>query len=129
MVGRFTGTALMSRVPPVTLLGAYALANVLLCALASTGAGWAALGALMLSSFFMSIMFPTIFALGVDGLDTARPLGSSFIIMAIIGGAIFPPVMGWIAERAGGVPLSMLLPLACFVVIAAYAYRVRRAAA
>jgi FHS family L-fucose permease-like MFS transporter len=127
MIGRFSGAALMWRVRPPTLLGVYAVANVVLCTLAMTGMGWAALGALMLTSFFMSIMFPTIFALGVADLDTARPLGSSFIIMAIIGGAIFPPLMGLVAERAGGVPVAMLLPLGCFVVIAGYAHRVRRA--
>ena len=127
MIGRFSGAALMWRVRPATLLGIYAIANVLLCCLAMTGIGWAALGALMLTSFFMSIMFPTIFALGVADLDTARPLGSSFIIMAIIGGAIFPPLMGLVAEHMGGVPVSLVLPLACFVVIAAYAQRVRRA--
>ncbi len=129
MIGRFTGAALMWRVRPATLLGAYALANILLCAVAMTGIGWAALGALMLTSFFMSIMFPTIFALGVEGLDTSRPLGSSFIIMAIIGGALFPPLMGLVAEHMGGVPVALLLPLSCFVVIAVYAQRVRRAEA
>jgi FHS family L-fucose permease-like MFS transporter len=127
MIGRFSGAALMWRVRPATLLGIYAVANILLCALAMTGIGWAALGALMLTSFFMSIMFPTIFALGVADLDTARPLGSSFIIMAIIGGAIFPPLMGIVAEHMGGVPVALLLPLTCFVVIAAYAQRVGRA--
>ncbi len=125
MIGRFTGTALMSRVRPAMLLGAYALANVCLCAVAATGGGWASLGALVLTSFFMSIMFPTIFALGVDGLGPSRPLGSSCIIMAIIGGAIFPPLMGLIAVRAGTVPIALLLPLGCFVVIAGYAWRVR----
>jgi FHS family L-fucose permease-like MFS transporter len=129
MLGRFSGTALMSRVRPEALLGGYALANILLCAIASTGAGWPALAALMLCSFFMSIMFPTIFALGVESLGDARPLGSSFIIMSIIGGAMVPPLMGGIAVRAGHLPPAMLLPLGCFVVIAVYAYRVRRAQA
>jgi len=123
MIGRFSGAALMWRIRPATLLGAYAVANVLLCALAAIGMGWASLCALILTSFFMSIMFPTIFALGVEDLDTARPLGSSFIIMAIIGGAIFPPVMGLVAERAGSVPIALVLPLACFLVIAGYARR------
>jgi len=125
MLGRFTGTALMSRIRPSALLGIYALANVVLCAVAISGAGWFALGAVILSSFFMSIMFPTIFALGVEDLGAARPLGSSFIIMAIIGGAIFPPLMGLIAVRMGGVPWSLMLPLGCFVVIALYARRLR----
>jgi FHS family L-fucose permease-like MFS transporter len=127
-IGRFTGTALMSRVQPASLLGGYALVNVVLCAVAATSTGWAAIAALAMTSFFMSIMFPTIFALGVDDLGDARPLGSSFIIMAIIGGAIFPPVMGLIAGHGAGVPGALVLPLACFVLVALYARSLRRAA-
>ncbi|WP_420136606.1 L-fucose:H+ symporter permease [Sphingomonas sp.] len=126
-LGRFTGTALMSRIQPPRLLGIYAVANIVLCAVAASGSGWLALGALILTSFFMSIMFPTIFGLGVTGLDRGRPLGSALIIMAIIGGAIFPPLMGLIAERPTGVPLALLLPLGCFAVIALYASRARHA--
>ena len=123
MIGRFMGTAIMARVRPAVLLGVYALVNVGLCAIAALAPGWAALAALILISFFMSIMFPTIFALGVEGLGPARPLGSSCIIMSIIGGAIFPPLMGFIAVKAGAVPVALLLPLTCFVVIAVYARR------
>ncbi|SEN11390.1 MFS transporter, FHS family, L-fucose permease [Sphingomonas gellani] len=126
--GRFIGTGLMSRVRPATLLGVYAVANVVLCAIAASGMEWAAVVALMLTSFFMSIMFPTIFALGVEDLGEARPLGSSSIIMAIIGGAVFPPLMGLLAGGGAGMPGALVLPLACFVVIAVYAHRVRRAA-
>jgi MFS transporter, FHS family, L-fucose permease len=128
MIGRFTGAALMSRIRPARLLGAYALANVGLCAVAATGFGWVALVSLILVSFFMSIMFPTIFALGVEGLGPAKPLGSSFIIMAIIGGAIFPPAMGLVAVRAGATPVALLLPLGCFIVVAAYGRLAARAA-
>ncbi|MEO9133264.1 MAG: L-fucose:H+ symporter permease [Sphingomonas sp.] len=123
MIGRFAGTAIMTRVRPPVLLGAYAVVNVVLCVVAATAPGYAAIAALMLISFFMSIMFPTIFALGVEGLGSARPLGSSLIIMSIIGGAIFPPLMGLVAVRVGAVPLALLLPAACFVVIAIYARR------
>ena len=122
MIGRFAGTALMSRVSPTLLLGFYAAANVVLCAIAASGSGWLAIGALMLTSFFMSIMFPTIFALGVDKLGPSRPLGSSLIIMSIIGGAIFPPLMGLVAVHAGATPMSMLLPLGCFVIVALYGW-------
>ena len=127
MAGRFGGTALMSRIRPATLLCVYAIANICLCAVAATATGWVALCAIMLTSLFMSIMFPTIFALGVEGLDSARPLGSSCIIMAIIGGAVFPPLMGRVAVAAGGVPTALVLPLGCFVVIALYARLVLRA--
>jgi FHS family L-fucose permease-like MFS transporter len=123
MIGRFAGTALMSRIAPTTLLGVYAVANVVLCGVAASGSGWVSVGALVLTSFFMSIMFPTIFALGVDKLGPSRPLGSSLIIMSIIGGAIFPPLMGMVAVQMGAAPVSMLLPLACFAIIAFYAWR------
>ncbi|MET0310142.1 MAG: L-fucose:H+ symporter permease [Sphingomonas sp.] len=127
MIGRFSGTALMTRMRPAALLGLYALANVALCTVAALASGWTAVGALILVSFFMSIMFPTIFALGVEGLGPARPLGSSCIIMAIIGGAIFPPIMGFIAVEAGTLSPALLLPAACFAIIAVYARRAVRA--
>jgi MFS transporter, FHS family, L-fucose permease len=124
MVGRFTGTALMARIRPAVLLGLYAIACIVCCAVAASGSGVVAVGALMLVSLFMSIMFPTIFALGVETLGDARPLGSSFIIMAIIGGALFPPMMGIVSVEAASLHAAMLLPLACFVVVAIYARRV-----
>jgi FHS family L-fucose permease-like MFS transporter len=127
MIGRFSGTAIMTRIRPAVLLGLYALANVVLCTIAALASGWIALGALILVSFFMSIMFPTIFALGVEGLGPARPLGSSCIIMAIIGGAIFPPLMGLVAVETGRLPPALLLPAACFICIAIYARRASRA--
>jgi FHS family L-fucose permease-like MFS transporter len=83
----------------------------------------------MLTSFFMSIMFPTIFALGVADLDADRPLASSCIIMAVIGGAVFPPLMGLVSVWSSSVPLSLVLPLGCFAVIGIYALLARRAAA
>lgn len=129
MIGRFLGTLLMARWRPASLLGVYALINVALCAVAATGHGIPALGALMLTSFFMSIMFPTIFALGVAGLDSDRPLASSCIIMAVIGGAVFPPLMGFVSVWSSSVPISLLLPLGCFTVIAGYARLARRASA
>ncbi|MDE1916858.1 MAG: L-fucose:H+ symporter permease [Sphingomonadales bacterium] len=125
MIGRFSGTALMARIRPPVLLGGYALANIALCAVAAMAPGWIALVALVLTSFFMSIMFPTIFGLGVAPLGAARPLGSSFIIMAIIGGALFPPLMGLIAVRAGSIAPALFLPLLAFVVIAVYAFRLK----
>jgi FHS family L-fucose permease-like MFS transporter len=121
MVGRFVGTALMTRVAPARLLGIYAVINALLCAVAAFVPGQVAVGALMLTSFFMSVMFPTIFALGIDKLGTLVPLGSSFIIMAIIGGAICPPLMGMVAVATGTMQLAFLLPLICFAVVALYA--------
>ncbi len=121
MTGRFIGTALMARIRPVRLLGVYAVTNVALIVVASMASGPVAVGALVLTSFFMSIMFPTIFALGIDQLGPFVPLGSSCLIMAIIGGAIVPPLMGRIAIASGSLHVPMLLPALCFGVIAIYA--------
>ncbi|MCW1777489.1 hypothetical protein NB693_24585 [Pantoea ananatis] len=95
MAGRFIGTALLRFLAPARLLGVFALLNLLLCAVAVALPGWIGLYALVASSLFMSVMFPTIFALGLDGLDDdARKLGASLIVMAIIGGAALTAVMG-----------------------------------
>ncbi|MGH7107988.1 MAG: L-fucose:H+ symporter permease [Acetobacteraceae bacterium] len=126
MLGRFSGSALMQRIKPERLLTLYAAANVLLCAVAIAASNELAIGALMLTSFFMSIMYPTIFSLGVQDLGDLAPLGSSFIVMAIIGGAVFPPLMGVIATAMGTTHYAMALPLLCFLIVGIYARRVAR---
>ena len=126
MAGRFAGTALMARIAPARLLMVYAFVNIALCAVAVAGQGWFSLIALMMTSFFMSIMFPTTFALGVHGLGPDRPLASSCMIMAVIGGAVFPPLIGLLSVSTGHVATAMLLPLGCFVVIASYGRMVHR---
>jgi FHS family L-fucose permease-like MFS transporter len=123
MAGRFLGAGLMQRITATRLLLSCACINVALCAVAATGSGWVAVAAFALTSLFMSIMFPTIFALGIRGLGPRAAIGSSLIIMSIIGGAIVPPVMGVIAGRAGGLHVALLLPLICFVAVALFAYR------
>jgi FHS family L-fucose permease-like MFS transporter len=120
MVGRFAGAALMQRIRPTRLLGTFAAANVVLVLLAMTLPGSAAIGALALTSFFMSIMFPTIFALGIRDLGEGTALGSSLIIMAIIGGAVFPPLMGLLSELFE-LQAAMALPLLCFTAVGLYA--------
>lgn len=128
MSGRFLGTILMQRIPATRLLLVFALANILLTATAALSGGWVAVGALALTSFFMSIMFPTIFSLGVKDLGERAMLGAPLIIMAIIGGAVFPPLMGLLSQAMGGVQLAILLPCACFAAVAFYARRCLRAA-
>ena len=122
MAGRFIGAALMQKLQATRLLLGFAIANVALCAVAMASSGWIAVGALGLTSFFMSIMFPTIFALGVRDLGPRATIGSSLIIMAIIGGALVPPMMGLIASAAGGLHVAMALPLLCFAVVALFAH-------
>ena len=76
---------------------------------------------LIATSFFMSLMFPTIFALGVKGLGVNTKLGGSFIIMAIIGGAVWTPVMGLISDKTSSLALSMIVPLIAYFFILYYA--------
>jgi FHS family L-fucose permease-like MFS transporter len=126
-LGRFTGTALMRIVAPLRLLALFCLANIVLCAIAAIAGGVIGIGALTLSSFFMSIMFPTIFAASIRGLGELTKLGSSLIVMAIIGGAVFTAVMGLVSDVTGHIRFAMLVPLACFAVVAAFAAAMRRA--
>ena len=117
--GRFLGTALMGRVAPASLLFAYACINIALCLLVMVGFGWVSVVALIATFFFMSIQFPTIFALGVKNLGANTKRGASFIIMVIVGGALVPPLMGLVADRSS-TAVSFLVPAVCFVVVAWY---------
>ena len=124
--GRFAGTALMRFVAPLKLLAAFGLINIVLCTVAAIAGGTIGVGALTLASFFMSIMFPTIFAASIRGLGDLTKLGSSLIVMAIIGGAVFTAAMGLVSDATGQIRLAMLVPLACFAVVAAFAAVMRR---
>jgi FHS family L-fucose permease-like MFS transporter len=119
LVGRFGGTALMSRIAPRRLLTAYALINVILCATVAAECGGTSVAALIAIFFFMSIMFPTIFALGVADLGAQSKIAASFLIMSIVGGAIAPYLMGLIADARGS-GLAYLIPCGCFAVVAWY---------
>ncbi|WP_149193141.1 L-fucose:H+ symporter permease [Luteimonas suaedae] len=126
MIGRFVGTALMRRVAPALLLAVFAAVNVLLAAVAIAMPGTVGLYALVVVSFFMSVMFPTIFAMGLDRLaDDERKLGSSLLVMAIVGGAVLTAAMGLTSDLFG-IHWAMAVPLACFVVILGFAWRYRR---
>lgn len=121
-IGRFAGTALMRNVAPNQLLAIYAIVNVVLCGVVMMGEGALSVYALMGIFFFMSIMFPTIFALGVKGLGRHTKEGSSFQIMSIVGGALMPPVMGVMAESIS-TAVSFVVPLCCFAVVFFYGWR------
>jgi MFS transporter, FHS family, L-fucose permease len=122
MVGRFVTTPLMKYISPSLLLGLYGAANVLLMALAITRPGMLGAYAIVASSFFLSIMFPTIFALGLKGLGPNTKLAGSFLVMAIVGGAIFPPVLGWIAKTTGSLAEGYIVPAIGFVGVALYGF-------
>ncbi|NML22210.1 L-fucose:H+ symporter permease [Pseudoflavitalea sp. G-6-1-2] len=120
-IGRFVGTALMKRIPANVLLTVYAIINILLCAVIVYMPGQTAVYALMVVFFFMSIMFPTIFALGVKDLGAHTKRASGFIIMSIVGGALVPPVMGLISEKS--LATSFIVPLLCFAVVALFGWK------
>jgi FHS family L-fucose permease-like MFS transporter len=120
MVGRFVGTALMGRVNPERLMAVYAAIGVVLTAVAALVGGWTGVVCLAMVSFFMSIMFPTIFAGALRGLGPLTKSGSSFLVMAIIGGALAPPVMGLISGLSS-MQAAMVVPSLCFGVILAFA--------
>ncbi|MEE3624242.1 L-fucose:H+ symporter permease [Nitrospirillum sp. BR 11752] len=119
MAGRFAGTALMGRIPAERLMGLFAGINVVLCLMGAFGGGWLGLGAMIATSFFMSIMFPTIFALSLRGLGPLTKLGSSWLVMAIIGGAAIPVVMGRVSDVTS-IAVAMVVPGFCFAVVAAF---------
>ncbi len=121
-VGRFTCAYLMHFFAPNKMLGAFASVNVLLVAIGVLWPGWVGLWAVFLTSFFMSLMFPTIFALGIKGLGSNTKIGGSLLIMSIIGGAVLTPAMGLLSEAGHGVALAYLVPLAAYVCVAAYAF-------
>jgi FHS family L-fucose permease-like MFS transporter len=116
MVGRFSGSLLMSWFKPNQMLALYAVINVLAMVFVVLGLGWLSIIALYLTYFCMSIMFPTIFALGIKDLGGLTKKGSSFIIMTIVGGAICPIFMGWIAD-VSNMALGFIVPLICFCFI------------
>jgi FHS family L-fucose permease-like MFS transporter len=118
MFGRLCGSAVISLTKPHRVLAVYAMINVLLSAVVM-GGGKSGLYALFGTFFFMSVMFPTIFALGIRGLGDHTKFGSSLIVMSIVGGAIAPPFMGHIADISS-MRLSFVVPLVCFVFVALY---------
>ncbi|MFL6548272.1 MAG: L-fucose:H+ symporter permease [Povalibacter sp.] len=119
MVGRFVGTALMGKVSPTKLMGVYAVCNVALTSIAVIAGGRVGLLALASTSFFMSIMFPTIFANAIRGLGELTKPASSFLVMSIIGGAVLTALMGFISDQSS-IRAAMLVPAVCFIVVAMF---------
>ena len=120
LLGRFSATLIMKYIKPGILMGIYAIINILLMSMAVAFPGWVGLWSVFLSSFFMSLMFPTIFALGIKDLGANTKIAGSIIVMSIIGGGIFTPFMGLIASKS--MALAMLIPLGCYVIITFYAF-------
>lgn len=127
MAGRMGGSWLMLRVRAERVLLYCAVGATLAMAVLLSGAGVAGVAAFMLCYLCESIMFPTIFALALKGVGQHTKRASSFLIMSIVGGAIAPVLMGLIADHAS-MAMAFIVPLCCFVVIAAYAARFARKA-
>jgi len=121
-VGRFASSYAMKFYPPNKLMGHYSVINVVLVAIAVLSPGWIGVWTIFLTSFFMSLMFPTIFALGLKELGPNTKIGGSLIVMAIIGGAIFTPVMGLVSEASQSMAVAMLIPLGCYIFVGYYSY-------
>ena len=119
MIGRFFGTFIMRFVRPPLLLAVFAAANIVMCLLVAQAAGWLSFAALLMINFFFSIMFPTIFSLGLKDLGPQKQQASSYIVMGVVGGAVFPPLMGLIANR--NVAQAYYLPIICYLVIVTFA--------
>jgi FHS family L-fucose permease-like MFS transporter len=122
LLGRCTGSLILKVRSAHGVLGLYALINVAVCGLIFCKLGWISAVCVFLSYFFMSIMFPTIFALGIFGLGARAKRASSFIVMAIMGGAILPKLMGFVADKFD-MSRGFIVPMVCFVAVAFYGYR------
>ncbi|HEY4063041.1 MAG TPA: sugar MFS transporter [Puia sp.] len=120
-IGRLAGSWLMKYVKPARLLAIYACINTFLTLIVVLRLGWISVIALFSTYFFMSLMFPTIFALGIRGLGPMTKKASSFLVMAVAGGAFCPPLMGAVADHYG-MAIAFLIPLFCFAFIAGYAF-------
>ncbi len=125
-LGRVVSTPLMRYINPAKMIGFYALANVILLVVGIERPGFTGGIAIVVTSFFMSVMYPTIFALGVKGLGADTKIGGSLLVMSIAGGAVFPPLVGLVAHQSGSLALGFVVPATAFIVIALYAFIVPR---
>jgi FHS family L-fucose permease-like MFS transporter len=121
LIGRITGSGLLKKYSAHKILGLYGVMNCLACLLIVLKLGWISVACVFLSYFFMSIMFPTIFALGIFGLGARAKKAAAYIVMAIMGGAILPKLMGAVADKYD-MSRGFLVPLFCFAFVAFYGY-------
>jgi len=121
LLGRVSGAAMLRKISAHKMLGLYSVINAVLCFLIFLKLGWLSVVCVFLSYFFMSITFPTIFALGIFGLGNRAKAASAYIVMGIVGGALLPKLMGAIADHYD-MSRGFIVPLICFVFIAFYGY-------
>jgi FHS family L-fucose permease-like MFS transporter len=121
-LGRFSATWLMHHIQPNRLMGWYSVINVALVGLSMLIPGWIGMWAIFFTSFFMSLMYPTIFATSIKGLGQNTKIGGSILVMAIIGGSLCTPLMGYIAEITNSMAIAMVVPLVAYVYISYYSF-------
>ena len=124
LAGRVLGTALMSRIAAPTMLSIVAALGAVAATIAALGSGAAAVWMIVLLGLFHSIQFPTIFALSIEGLGDDTKLGSSLVVMSIVGGAIIPALMGAVSD-ASGIQTAFWIPMVCYLVVLHFAWRRR----
>jgi FHS family L-fucose permease-like MFS transporter len=122
MIGRYVGTFLMQKIAPQTLLAIYSAINILLMIYIVMVGGRIGVYAFMGVEFFMSIMFPTIFALGIKNLGSHTKMASSYMVMSIVGGALIPLALGYISKEVN-IQVAYAVPLVCFFVILYYGWK------
>jgi MFS transporter, FHS family, L-fucose permease len=122
MVGRFAGSAMMKKIAPPRLLSLFAAASFVCALVAILTTGAVSIWSVVLIGFFHSIMFPTIFALSIKNLGPYTKLGSSLQVMAIIGGAIFPVLMGYVSDLSN-IQAAFAVPLVCYAYVLYFASR------
>jgi MFS transporter, FHS family, L-fucose permease len=122
MIGRFIGSAVLQKLPTRAVLGTVAVIACLLVVTSMLTTGWPAMVTIILVGLFNSVMFPSIFSLGIEGLGPLTGKGSGLLVMAIVGGAIIPVAEGALADRIG-IHHAFILPALCYIYIAFYGYR------
>ena len=124
LLGRWIGTLLMVRFKPQNMLVVYALTNIVLCGIIMAFGGMVGLYAMLGVSFFMSIMYPTQFSLAIEGLESKTKSGSAFLVMAIVGNVVLPPLTGHLMDMyPQAYHFAYLVPLICFVFCAYYGWK------
>ncbi|SDK29397.1 MFS transporter, FHS family, L-fucose permease [Pedobacter sp. ok626] len=122
LTGRILGTFLMRFISPNKLLATFALGNIIMCIIVAQSLGMVSFFALLMINFFFSIMFPTIFSLGLKNMGSRTQQAASFLSMGVVGGAFFPFVMGYAADQFG-IAHAYYAPIICYIVIFLFAYK------
>jgi len=120
MVGRFSATFLMKYMKPGNLMGLYSIANIVLVGIGILFPGWIGVWSVFLTSFFMSLMFPTIYGLGIAGLGNDTKIGGAGMVMAIAGAAVLTQIQGIVSDQVGSIKLAYWVPAFAFVVVGFY---------